>query len=339
MPLQQALARHGEVELITADIPYYRSVFAELLDALEGVSPLVEGSELGRVFISVEGLHLIYPDDDTIIDAIFRVVPKAFSPQVGMASNKFLAYLTACRCPPNERQVLTDKVEDFLRHITCDVLPISIKSKEKLHQFGLYTLGQVAALPPGPLLSQFGIEGKRIYNLARGYDDNHLYPRMMEEVIEESIILPSVTVSLESILVAFEELMGKVFARISHFGLGVHSLTVWTRTCNAEQWEWTVRLKEPAMDIKTTINRIKRVMEEHPQPGPVDQIGLNISRLGYPGGRQNNLFRENRSHDHLMEDIRQLELRLGNTQVYRVKEVEPWSRIPERRYMLAPTSR
>ena len=93
------------------------------------------------------------------------------------------------------------------------------------------------------------------------------------------------------------------------------------------------------MDIKTVINRIKRVMEEYPQPGPVEQIGLNISRLGYPGGRQKSLLREIRSQDHLMEDIRQLELRLGNPQVYRVKEVEPWSRIPERRYVLAPTNR
>jgi DNA polymerase-4/protein ImuB len=235
--------------------------------------------------------------------------------------------------------VLTGDVEAFLRDFPCDVLPISMKSKEKLRQFGLNTLGQVAALPPGPLLSQFGIEGEKIHDLSRGYDDTPLYPRMMEEIIEESTTLSSVTVSLESILVALEELLGIVFARISRVGLGVRSLTVWTRTWNAEQWERTVRFKEPAIGIKTVINRIKRVMEEYPQPGPVDQIGINISRLGYPGGRQNSLFREIRSQGHLMDDIRQLELRLGNPQVYRVKEVEPWSRIPERRYVLAPTNR
>ncbi|MHC4707784.1 MAG: DNA polymerase Y family protein [Planctomycetota bacterium] len=339
MPLQQALARYGEAELLSADMPYYRSVFAELLDALEGVSPLVEGAELGRVFMNVDGLQLIYPDDDAIIDTVFHVVPESFVPQAGMAGNKFLAYLTARCCPPGGRQVLTGEVADFLRDLTCDVLPVSMKSKEKLRRFGLHTLGQIADLPKGPLLSQFGSEGKRIHEFARGYDDTPLYPRMMEQAIEESTTLASVTVSLESILVSLEELLGKVFARISCVGLGVRSLTVWTRTWNAEQWERTVRFKEPAMDIKTVINRIKRVMEEYPQPGPVEQIGLNISRLGYPGGRQNSLFREIRSQNHLMEDIRQLELRLGNPQVYRVKEVEPWSRIPERRYVLAPTNR
>ncbi len=339
MPIQQALARHGGAELLSADMPYYRTVFNGLLDALEGISPLVEGAELGCVYIGVDGLQLIYPDDDSLIDAVFRVVPEGFTSQTGMAGNKFLAYLTARRCPPGGRQVLTGDVEAFLQDLTCDVLPVSMKSKKKLRQFGLYTLGQVAALPPGPLLSQFGMEGKKIHDLASGYDDTPLYPRMMEEVIEESIMLSSVTVSLESILVALQELLGKVFTRISRVGLGVRSLTVWTLTWNAEQWERTVRFKEPAMDIKTVINRIKRVMEEYPQPGPVEQVGLNINRLGYPGGRQNSLFKEIRSQDHLMEDIRQLELRLGNPQVYRVKEVEPWSRIPERRYVLAPTNR
>jgi DNA polymerase-4/protein ImuB len=299
----------------------------------------VEGAELGCVYIGVDGLQFIYPDDESLIDAVFRAVPDVFAPQVGMAGNKFLAYLTAYRCPPGGRQILTGDIESCLKELPCDVLPVSVRSKEKLRQFGLHTLGQVAALHPGPLLSQFGTEGKKIHNLARGYDDTPLYPRMMEEVIEESTTLSSVTVSLESILVSLQELLSRVFAQISRVGLGVRSLTIWTRTWNAEQWERTVRFKEPAMDIKTVINRIKWVMEEYPQPGPVEQIGLDISCLGYPSGRQNSLFREIRSSDHLMEDIHQLELRLGSVQVYQVKEMEPWSRIPERRYVLAPTSR
>ena len=339
MPIQQALAKHSGVELLSADMPYYRSIFNGLLDVLEGISPLVEGAELGCVYVGVDGLQLIYPDGESLIDAVFHAIPDVFVPHAGMAGNKFLAHLTARRCPPGGRQVLTSEVEAFLHNLPCDVLPVSMKSKEKLYQYGLHTLGQVAALPPGPLRSQFGPEGKKIHDLARGYDDTPLYPRMMEEVIEESTTLASVTVSLESILVALEQLLGKVFARISCVGLGVCTLAVWTRTWNSEQWERTVRFKKPAMDIRAVVNRIKRVMEEYPQPGPVEQVGLNINHLGYPGGRQNNLFREIRSQDHLMEDIRQLELRLGNPQVYRVKEVEPWSRIPERRYVLAPTNR
>jgi DNA polymerase-4/protein ImuB len=338
MPVQQALAQHGEAGLLPADVPYYRTTFNGLLDMLEGISPLVEGAEPGRVYIGTDGLQLIYPDDESLVDAIFSVMPDVFLPQAGMAGNKFLAYLAACRCLPGESKVLNGEVEAFLRDLPCDVLPVSMKNKEKLLQYGLHTLGKVAALPTGPLLSQFGPEGKRIHDLAQGYDDTPFYPRMMEEIIEESTTLSSVTVSLESILVTLEQLLSRVFSRISRAGLGVRSLSVWTRTWNSKQWERTIRFKDPAMDIKVAVKRIKWVMEEYPQPGPVEQVGLNINRLGYPGGRQNSLFREVRSRDHLLEDIHQLELRLGDPQVYRVKEVEPWSRIPERRYVLAPTN-
>ena len=282
------------------------------------------------------GCSTIYPDDKLLIAAVFRQVPRPFVPRAGIAGNKFMAYLAAVSSSPGGWQVITGPVEDFLSDITCDVLPVSIKSKKKLRRFGLNTLGRIAALAPGPLLSQFGSEGKRIYDLARGIDDTPLYPRKMEEVIEENTTLPSVTISLESILVALEVLLGRVFARIGRAGLGIRRLTVWTRTWNQEQWEKSIWFKEPAMDARTAVNRIRRVMEVTPQPGPVEQAGLIVSRLGFPGGRQASLLREKRSQDHIIDDIRQLELKLGSPQVYRVKEVEPWSRIPERRYMLAP---
>ena len=83
--------------------------------------------------------------------------------------------------------------------------------------------------------------------------DTPLHPWMMEEMIEDSTTLSSVTVSLESIIVKLEEMLGRIYSRISCIGLGVRSLTVWTRTWNAEQWERTVRFKEPAIDINTCI--------------------------------------------------------------------------------------
>jgi len=339
MPLQQALSRYGEVELLQADIPCYRTVFSELLDALEEKSPLVEGPEPGCVYIGVDGLHLIYPDDDALLKALGEAIPETFTSQIGIAGNKFLAYLAARRSPPGGHRVLSGDIAPFLGDLSCDVLPVSPKSRSKLHDFGIHTLGQIAALPPGPVQSQFGPEGKRIWELARGIDATPLYPRFMEKAIEESTVLSSVTVSLEAILVAMELLLVRVFANISRNGLGIRSLTLWTRTWNAETWERTIQFKEPAMDMRTAVSRIKRVMEDYPQPGPVEQAGMRVNRLGYPCGRQRNLFSEFRAKDHLIEDIKQLELRLGNPQVYKVKEVEPWSRIPERRYALTPTGR
>jgi DNA polymerase-4 len=338
MSLQAALALHGQVELLIADIPYYGAAFNEILDALEQQSPLVEGADPGCVYIGVDGLQLIYPDDNALVNAVRGVVAD-FAPLIGIAANKFLASLAARYSPPDGYKVLAGNVDAFLKDLSCDILPVSLKSRSKLRDFGLATLGQIASLPPGPFQSQFGPEGKRIWELSKGIDATPLYPRFMEEAIEESAVLPSVTVSLDAILVAVEALLANIFNGHALKGRGIRSLTLWTRSWNAEHWERTINFKEPAMAVRSAVARLKRVLEDYPQPGPVEQAGIKINGLGYPRGRQKSLFSDIRAQEHLAEDIKQLELKLGNPQVYKVKEVEPWSRIPERRYALTPTNR
>jgi DNA polymerase-4 len=353
MALQTALSTYGAVDLVQADIPHYWSVFNQLLDKLAEKSPLVEGSELGCTYIGTDGLQLLYRTAEALVSAIRAVIPAVFKVQTGIAEGKFLSYLIAryagirtdasspdcARTPQHNHQPAIPFAADiatFLKDLPCDVLPISDKSKGKLHDYGIRTLGQLSNLPPGPLLAQFGPEGKRILELASGYDATPLYPRSVEEIIEESSTLSSVTVSLTSILAAIESLFARTFARDILKGRGIRSLMLWTRGWSGEHWERSLHFKEPAMDTRSIICRVRLILESYPQPGPVEQLGIRITGLGYSDGRQKSLFSEVRAKDHLMEDIRQLNLRLGDHQIFKVKEVEPWSRIPERRYALTP---
>jgi DNA polymerase IV len=338
MPVQQALSMHGEIELVYADMPYYWSVFNEVLDALELVSPLVEGRDLGEAHIGLDGLQHLYPTDDALISAVRGVIPEAVEVRFGIAGNKFLAYLVA-RDTQEGYQSLSEGVSGFLRDLSCDLLPISMRSKDRLHDFGLHTLGQVAALPIAHLQAQFGPEGKRIWELANGDDDTPLHPRITDELIEESTSLTSVTVSLDILLMTFEAMLAHVFARLESRGLGIRDITLWTRSWLAEYWERRIIFKEPVMNAKVVLSRFRQIMESSPQSGPVEQLGLRITGVGHAVGRQRSIFPEVRSNDQLFGDVKQLELHLGAPQLFKVKELEPWSRIPERRYMLTPLNR
>jgi len=131
MPLQQALALHGEVTIIQGDLPRYWSVFHEILDALEQCSPLVEGADLGLAYLGIEGLQLLYPTDDLLIKAMREAVPERFGMRMGIAEGKFPAYLAALRSPPNGHLILKGDLKSFLNELPCDVLPIALKSKWK----------------------------------------------------------------------------------------------------------------------------------------------------------------------------------------------------------------
>jgi len=338
MPLQQGLALHSEVELIHADVHYYWSVFSEILNALDDRSPLVEGIDLGEVYIGLDGLQMIYANDDILVSAVSAAVPAVFNAQIGIAENKFIAYLAASHSTPGSYKKLAGDTNAFLKDLDCELLPISLKNKEKLHNFGLHQLGQVAMLTPGPLQAQFGPEGIKIWELANGRDDTPLYPHLIEETIEESMTLPSVTALLEVMMVAIEGMLSHAFTRFEPKGMGIRSINLWTRSWMGEHWEKNIQFKEPAMHTKTALSRIKLIMENSPQLGPVEQMGMTITGLGRPNGRQKSLFTSVRAKDNLLDDVRQLEFRLGGPQLYRIKEVEPWSRIPERRYALIPLS-
>jgi len=112
-----------------------------------------------------------------------------------------------------------------------------------------------------------------------GEDMGEDFNQAVEEAIEESAALASVTVSLEAILLAIEMMLTRVFSKIGPLEMGLRSLTLRTRTWNAENWERTIQFKEPSMDIKSALARVKRVLEDYPQPGPVEEEDT------VPGGR------------------------------------------------------
>jgi DNA polymerase-4/protein ImuB len=338
MPLQQALSLYGEAELIQADIPYYWDVFNETLDLMEEKSPLVEGSDLEAIYIGLDGLELIYGNDDALARAVRSAVPDAFDPHLGIAEGKFLAYLAASQCPADGYKTIVGDITSFLKDLSCDLLPVSPKIKEKLHSFGLHKLGQVSALAPGPLQAQFGLDGMRIWELSNGHDETPLYPRLTEEVIEESITLSTPTATLDVMLIAIETMLSRSFTKLEQKRMGMRRINLWTRTWMGEHWERNINFKEPAMNTKTAIARIKQIMDVYPQLGPVEQLGIKITGLGCQNGRQKSLFTEVRAKEHLLNDVKQLEFRLGGPQLYMVKAVEPWSRIPERRYAMVPLS-
>ena len=348
--------------MIQADIPYYWSVFNGILDRLEKKSPLIEGSELGCIYIGLDGLQLLYKNDEALIESVREVIPEVFKARMGIAEGKFMAYLIAqyaddkndaTQTAPNLKQssglpsqhhnkdihnsrTFSSNIMAFLKDLPYEVLPVSAKSKRKMQDYGIRTLGQLTKLAQGPLQAQFGPEGKRILELSSGHDDTPLFPRSMQETIEESTTLSSVTVSLENIQAAIEGLLSHTFAKEILKGKGIRSLILWTRGWNGEHWERSLQFKEPAIETKSVISRVSLVLESYPQPGPVEQLGIRITRLGFGDGRQRSLFSEARAKDHLMEDIKQLNLRLGDHQVFKVEEIEPWSRMPERRYSLTP---
>ncbi|MCA1597306.1 MAG: hypothetical protein LC772_12905, partial [Chloroflexi bacterium] len=74
---------------------------------------------------------------------------------------------------------------------------------------------------------------------------------------------------------------------------------------------------------------------DHPTEA-VRSLSLALTEFTSSVGGQGALFREPQQerNDRLVEALRQIRTQMGRVPVARIVEVEPWSRMPERRYHL-----
>ncbi len=339
MPLSEALSRNRDAALLEPDMPRYRLVFEEVLRALESRCPDVEEAGLGRAFVGIWGLEGLYGDDARVVQALGNAVGR-FDVRIGVGENKWLAYMAAARSEPGRGLKVTGEPGRFLSRLPVDLLPLDFKVVTRLHGFGLHTMGDIAALPPSAMQAQFGPAGALASDLANGIDNRPLVPRRLEETVSEYLTFPDATVSLMAILPAIESLLSRAFSRTQLARRYAREARLEAGVLRRPPWTMRVAFKEPAGSKVKALFAIKAKLDGITLPGPLEDMRLTLSGLTGEAGRQESLWTEIRRDQQLHDAVDQLESRLGTAPpLYQVREMEPWSRIPERRHALVQLSR
>jgi hypothetical protein len=93
--------------------------------------------------------------------------------------------------------------------------------------------------------------------------------------------------------------------------------------------------REPTSDLVRMMFVVKNKIERLQLGSAAVSLGVTLSGLCSEYGHQVKLWQTGpRRRRELLEAIDQLNAREGEAQVYRIVEVQPWSRIPERQLAL-----
>ena len=340
MPLAEAMARCKDASLIQADAPYYNNTFDNLIKALELRSPAVEKDGLGCAYVGMEGLEMMYGGEARVIASLLQAAPAEFNPRVGVAEGKFPAYVAAVSTQGGRAtRIPSDSARTaaFLSGLSVGLLPLSWANKTRLHRFGIHTLGQLSSLPEGAVQAQMGTEGRKAWLLASGVDNSPLISHRAQQVVEESLTFPQPTVTWSPILTGLGTLLGRAFARPEVGGRYVRTATIESHVYRLPPWVKEFGFKEALGSRDRALFALKSRLDSVTLPGPLEDMKLTLSGLTGESGIQTNLFSDVRKQEQLKEMMRQLEALLGGKPpIYQMKEIEPWSRIPERRQALVP---
>ena len=205
-----------------------------------------------------------------------------------------------------------------------------------LERLGIRTLGELADLPSAAVAERFGHPGLLALDLARGRD-TPLDPRRPPEPVVERIALPDAT-SGPQLERALELLIARVLARRERRGRTLRSLAVSARFVEGGTWRSRVTLRRASAD--PDLLRLALAPRLAELPAPAETLGLEVEAFGPPAHDQRRLVEESDPREarrtRIGEAVCQVRRAVGEGAALRVMEVDPDSRLPERRSVLAP---
>jgi DNA polymerase-4/protein ImuB len=343
MTVSQAIGICPTLRLIEPDPVHYDEQFATMLSALTEVSPVVEAGELGLVYVGVDGLQGIYGSAEKIVQALRQAVRPSDRQTVrlGWGVGKFTAWVAASRARPSEAVVVPLGHErDFLASQPIAVLPLDADLHRRLRRLGIRTLGMLATLPEAAITAQFGTSGKRIWQLAAGRVIEPVQGRVEPEPIAAALEFFSPVGERELIVHALEQLIARALKHPRRIGWRVHALRVRAELEGGGSWLTAHLLKEPTADAGRIIAPLKIRLEQSPPTGAVARLVLEFTGFA-PGTTELQLFARDAQaaaragqQRALRSAAREIRLRVKRAALYHIIEVQPWSRLPERRYAL-----
>jgi protein ImuB len=356
MVLGEALARCPELVLVPGDPVLVAEAWEAALGALEAIGAAVEPARPGLAYFESDGLRGIHGSLSATIAAATRALSHpargaAWRVRIGAGPTRFCALAAALAVrsrrplviegPPatDARRWLAGRPVELLgfRKDTATLI-------EPLSRLGVRTLGELVRLGRAALSDRFGAPGALAHELALG-EDSALRPRRVEEHLQESMEVGDAS-SGEALKRVLGVLVGRLLARPERRGRTLRAATLSARLLAGGGWRERVVFRQALCDPERIWLALSVRLLVLPAPAAV--LGLSAERFGPPVSDQAVLFEEGPAGpaasvmptgaraERLREAVAQVRAVAGQDAALRAVCVDPDSRVPERRMVLAP---
>ena len=328
MRLGEALARCPRLALVPPDPAGVAEAWELVLARLEGIGAAVAPEQPGLVCFEARGLRRLLGGVERVIADARRAVGRPEA-RVGAGPSRFCALAAATRARPRRPEVVAGDATAARAYL--GPLPVGLlctagvdpELPAMLERLGVGTLGALAALPRAAIADRFGEPGLRALDLVRGAGGPPR-PRAARERVGESLELPEAA-SGPQLEHALGLLVDRMLARRERRGRTLRAAALAARLVEGGTWRE---------------RRLRLALAPHlaELPAPAHTLELVVERFGPPVSDQRPLLDEAAAarNARLREAVAQARAAAGPDAALRVIDIDPDSRVPERRTLLAP---
>ena len=174
MPLRTAHRLCPNGVFLPGRFDRYRELSRQVMRIFASYTPLVEPISLDEAFMDVTASRAVFGDGETIARSLKdRVLDESgLVVSVGVATNKLCAKVASDLRKPDALVVVPPGGEAaFLAPLPVTRLwGVGPQTRQTLADYGVATIGQLAAMPEGTLRRRFGIHGAELRLRALGVD-------------------------------------------------------------------------------------------------------------------------------------------------------------------------
>lgn len=259
----QARAAAGGVRVFVHDAARSRAVWADMLDALDAVSPIVDDAGEGTAYLEMRGIG-----GDAELwcrRALEALAPFELPARAAAGPNKFVA------------RARTYSGEDAIAHLDIGVLPIDARALERLRLLGIRTLDDLARLPHGPFVRRFGKEAAIWHEWARGIDRSPVQPRAHELQIDAAVFGEGSAHAREQVLFALRVLADRICADLERAGKSAQALRIAFECENGDLRDMDVSFAQATGNARLMLDVLRAKMEGMTFDAPV--TGLRMQAM------------------------------------------------------------
>jgi len=237
MPMFQALKACPDAVVIAPDMAKYSRAARQIRTLMEDLTPLVEPVSIDEAFLDLAGTAALHRASPAKVLAGFARKVEAeigISVSIGLSYCKFLAKIASDLNKPRGFSIIgRAEAESFLKPRPIDLIPgVGAKTQARLARDGLRAMGDLQASDEALLAARYGVEGRRLWRLARGIDGRKVTIEREAKSISAETTFESDLASLDDLAPILYRLCEKLSARLKQAGFATSAVTLKLKTAD-----------------------------------------------------------------------------------------------------------
>ncbi len=237
MPMFKALAACPHAIVIKPDMEKYAIAGRQVREMMRALTPLVEPLSIDEAFLDLTGTERLHGASPAEVLARFaREVEGAvgITVSIGLSHNKFLAKVASDLDKPKGFSVIgRAETLDFLAARPVGTIwGVGKAMQDRLARDGIRTIADLRLRQESDLFRAHGVEGGRLYRLARGIDARPVRPERESKSVSAETTFNEDIKEFEQLLPILWDLAEKVHRRLLAQELAGGTITLKLKTAD-----------------------------------------------------------------------------------------------------------